>query len=150
MNILQFPNWKKNSFRRNYIYEEIRYSYVQSWTNFVSCKLKTPRPNWHYPTPKHRGGQKATAVWLTVIQKKDPVFVINISSCSHKFTSLERKWDKKKSSAILQNFDSWMIFLQKSHLALGDLAKLVFCSISSIKNRIFEKLFSFSLSQFHL
>ena len=57
---------------------------------------------------------------------------------------------QKKSSAILQNFDSWMIFLQKSHLALGDLAKLVFCSISSIKNRIFEKLFSFSLSQFHL
>ena len=75
-------------------------------------------------------------------KKRGPVFVISIFSRSHKFTSHERNWDKK-SWEILQNFYSWMIVIQKSHLALGNLAKLVFCSILSIKNWIFEKLLGF-------
>ena len=111
-----------------------KYSYCIH--NFVSGKLKTPRPNWHYPTPKHRGGQKATAVWPAVIQKKRPCFCDKYFSRSRKFTSHEKNWDKK-SWEILQNFDSWMKVIWKSHLALSNLAKLVFCSILSIKNWIF-------------
>ena len=79
-------------------------------------------------------------------KKRGQVFMINIFSRSHKFTSHERNWDKK-CWEILQNFlnDSYT----KSHLALGNLANLVFCSILSIKNWICEKLPSFFLSQFH-
>ena len=47
------------------------------------------------------------------------------------------------SFLILQNFNSWMIkfrVVQKSHLALGNLAKLVFRSILSFNNWSFAKL----------
>ena len=74
----------------------------------------------------------------------------NLSNILH-FISQE-KLTHKKSWAILQNFNFWMkeftVVYKKRHLTPDNLAKLVFWSILSFKNRSFSKLLSYSLSQF--
>ena len=51
--------------------------------------------------------------------------------------------DKMKRWATLQNLDSWMVIFKKKHLAIINLAKLVFWSILSSQKWSFAKLFSF-------
>ena len=60
--------------------------------------------------------------------------------------SLARETDTIRGKAALKNFNSWKIkvtLIQKSHLALDNLAKLAFWSISSGKNGSFAKFLSF-------
>ena len=56
------------------------------------------------------------------------------------------KWTKKRVSNFEKNQffeDTYNLHLQKSHLKLGNLAKLVFWSISSYKDWSFAKMLSF-------
>ena len=65
-------------------------------------------------------GRKQQLFGWPASKKKDPVFVINISSCSHKFTSLERKWDKKKALQFCKTSIPEWYFYKKAiwHLAI--------------------------------
>ena len=75
-------------------------------------------------------------------KKKGPVFVINIFSRSHKLTSHVRNWDKK-SRAILQNFDSWIIVIQKRPFGTWQFGK-----IGVLFNFINQELNFWKIAQF--
>jgi hypothetical protein len=111
---------------------------------FSSHKLKTPRPNWHYPTPKHRGGQKATAVWPAVIQKRPCFCVKYFLSFSQIYLSREELRQKKLSNfAKLQLFGTLqfgkigvLFNFIKQEFKFFKIAQLFFCLSSTCERKI--------------
>ena len=71
------------------------------------------------------------------------------SSCL-KFSSHESNWDKKKAEQFCKTLIiEWFTVMQKNiYFALGNLARIVYWSILSIKNCSSAKLISFYLFQF--
>ena len=92
---------------------------------------------------------RKTCIGPVRLSSWDQILCFNFSLDSLRFCSHERNWPKK-SWVVLQNFNYWMINLrlhtQKSHLALGNLAKMEFWSILSCKSWSFAKLLSFFVS----